>query len=788
MKKLAVLMLLFISMTLSAQQITELNAGGIKYPFHDIYKHSGFWITNPDIDIKQYSVVLFRKNFKLDSKPANCIVHISADNLYRLYINGKFVCMGPARDDYFHWNYETIDVASLLHAGENVIAVQVNNFGHDKANAQFSWKTGFILSAQDPANEIVNSDDKTWKTTVNKAYRERPVEWMNGVDIVQGWYCINPNDSIIGADYPWGWEKPHYDDSQWKTPEWLGSPNIRYTGESGPLLMQPRSIRLLDQQIERFASIARTDNRMLKTMPFNGTDSLVIPENSKVTILIDHKKETMGFPRMIISGGNGSTVKVQYAEALYDKNELKGNRNDLAGKRMIGVYDIFLPGGQSHSAYEALWYRAFRFIRLEITTGNQPLVINDFYNLCTHYPFEERASFTCDDPDYTKIWDAGWRTDLICSQDLYMSDAYYETMQYVGDTRVHGIVTAAITGDYSLYRQAIRQFDQSRIPDGLTLASYPNDWYWIIPYYSLMWVDMVKDYTMLSGDSILAAEMLPGVRDVLAWFNRHISENGLLGNLEWANPNGAAVNSSLFSLYYAYSLGNTALVCDYLGLKDEAAKYREQSRNIASSVYNLSWDKTKNMLAETPEKTRFTIWDNIMGILTGVVPEDEQPALLKRILALPEMSQFGYFTSFYLFEAIKKLGMGNDLFDRELDPWREQVNQEGLTTFKEINSDRARSDCHPWSTSPLYYMLNIAAGIETVQPGFTDIRIAPAPGNLRFINASMPVPSGIISIDLQFDGKGGVKGTVSVPENTHGVFVWREKELKLKSGVTDIKL
>ncbi len=788
MKRIMMLLSALASLTLRAQEVKELNARQVRYPLQKIYRHSGFWITNPEIDIQQYHVILFRKTFSLERKPDSCIIHISADNLYRLYVNGKFICMGPARDDLYHWNYETINIAPFLRNGTNTLAAQVNSFGHDKANAQFTFKTAFLLSAHDSSNAVVNTDDKTWKTTVNRAYRERPVEWMNGKDIINGWYCLNPNDSIIGSDYPWGWQNPGFDDSAWDTPVWLGSPNIRGTGDSGPLLMQPRKVKLLSSSTERFASVVRTEGLNLEGFPFNGKDSLVIPAGLDIVLLIDNKTETMGFPVMTISGGKGSLVRVQYAEALYDSERLKGNRNDIDGKTMIGVYDVYKPDGRNGCVYQPLWYRAFRYIRLEIHTGNTPLVINDFYNLSTHYPFREKAVFECNDPDYAKIWEAGWRTDLICSQDFYMSDAYYETMQYVGDTRVHGLVTAALTGDYSLYRQAILQFDESRISDGLTLAAYPNDWYWIIPYYSLMWVDMVKDYTMLTGDKTLAEQVMPGVRDVLAWFSRHLNDNGLLGKMEWANPNGAPENSTLFSLYYAYSLNNTARVCDGLGYDEEAAAYRKQASAIAGEVNRLSWDDGKKRMAETPEKDRFTQWDDIMAILTDAVPLADQPALLTRVLSPSELPHIDYFQGFYLFEAVKKLGMGNLLFDHMLDPWREQVNEEGLTTFKEINSDRARSDCHPWSTSPLYYMLNITAGIETIGPGYQTVRIAPSPGKLTFVKSAMPIPAGMISVDLKFDTKGGVKGTVTLPEGVSGTFEWKGRTVALREGLTGIHL
>lgn len=766
--------------------VRELNAGGLRYPWTTLYQHSGFWVTHPDIDNKQYNVILFRKVFELKTVPESLIIHISADNLYRLFVNGQYLCMGPARDDLYHWRFETIDIAPFLKKGKNIIAAQVNNFGHNKAHAQFSYKTGLIISAIDKNQEFINSDDKTWKTLVNKAFTERPVQWIGHKDIIGGWYCDNPNDCIDGNAYPWGWQKLNFDDSQWQTPKWLGSPQLRLTGAGGPLLLEPRPIKLLEHRLERLTSIARTENITISKMPFNGKDGVTIPANSTVTILIDHKKETQGFPEMVLSKGKGSVIKVIYSECLFDDKKKKGNRDEIAGKKILGIHDIITQDGGLNRNYQALWYRAFRFIQLEIKTGAEALEITDFYNIFTAYPFQEVATFECDEPRYKKIWDVGMRTNYICAQDFYMSDAYYETMQYLADTRIHGTTTVATSGDYSLYRQAIRQINQSRISDGLTLAAYPNDWYWVLPYFSLMWVDMLHDYTLLTGDKAFAREILPGVRCVLDWFDRQVNEASLLGKMDWANVNGSDGNSSLYTLYYAYSLQNTAKVCDFAGSTQEATTYRKRAARLTKAVYANSWDDTRKMIADSPAKKQFTQWENILGILTDTVPVKKQADLMRRVCSDTSIAHVGYIDSFYMFEALKKTGLG-ELYDQELKPWLDQLD-EGLTTFKEIPSDEARSDCHPWSTCPVYYFLNLTAGIEAVKPGFEEVRIAPSLGKLKRLKASMPTVAGTISVNLKRTGASGLKGTVTIPKKSKGTFVWGKKTICLTGGIAKIEI
>ena len=47
-----------------------------------------------------------------------------------------------------------------------------------------------------------------------------------------------------------------------------------------------------------------------------------------------------------------------------------------------------------------------------------------------------------------------------------MDTPYWEQLQYVGDTRIQALISYAVTGDDRLPLQALRAFDQSRVPEG----------------------------------------------------------------------------------------------------------------------------------------------------------------------------------------------------------------------------------------------------------------------------------------------------------------------------------
>ncbi|WP_432327266.1 hypothetical protein ACRQ5D_27485 [Mucilaginibacter sp. P25] len=59
------------------------------------------WISMPGITGNEYGIYYFRKNIELTNKPAGFVIHVSADNRYKLYVNGTLVSLGPARGDTF---------------------------------------------------------------------------------------------------------------------------------------------------------------------------------------------------------------------------------------------------------------------------------------------------------------------------------------------------------------------------------------------------------------------------------------------------------------------------------------------------------------------------------------------------------------------------------------------------------------------------------------------------------------------------------------------------------------
>ena len=770
------------------------------------------WITHPTASVLDYGVFLFRNEFRLERVPESLVVHLSADNRYKLWVNGQMVTTGPAKGSFNYWRYETIDLGPWLVEGDNVLAVEVFNLGEQRPAAMFSRQTAFIFQSEKElmGDEELNTPG-TWKVMENKASSPIPVSG----DDVGGYYVAGPTDRFQSDLYPWGWKEAGYDTAPWTDSRSVGKGVGRGYMHGVNWMLVPRNIPLMESGEIRFDRIARSSGVEIPEGFIEGEKAVVIPAHDTVTLLFDQGELTVGYPIVLFSGGPGSEMKLTYAESLRNPDGSKGNRDLIEGKEILGYHDIILPDGGANREFQPLWLRTWRYVQLEIITDNDPLVLHDIYGDFNAYPFREEGSFSSDNPLHDQIWEAGWRTARLCAGETYMDCPYYEQLQYLGDTRIQALISLSAAGDDRLMRNALELADQSRIPEGLTLSRGPSYIPQVIPAFSLYWVDMVHDYYMYRQDKEFLRQFLPGIESVLGWFERRIDFTGLLGPLEWFNfadwtdgfmvgvpPGSDLGHSALISLNYVYALDRAAELYSWFAENDNspelamrAQEYLLQAERTRKAVYNYCFDYSQGLLADLPldNPTRDELYKNgvysqhtnIWGILTDAIPEDDQIAVMEKILSDTTLIPTTIYFRFYLFQAMKKTGMA-DQYTEMLGSW-ERMLENGLTTFQE-GDYKDRSDCHAWSASPLYHFLSLVAGITPAEPGFQSVQIQPAMGSLKDFKAVMPHPAGMIRVELERKGKTGIKGTIVLPEGLYGNFIWDNYSYPLTSGTKEINL
>ena len=764
---------------------------------------SAHWIACPNVAPNAYGVYHFRKQITLQEQPAHYVVHVSADNRYKLYVNGQLVSLGPARCDIYNWNFETVDLAPYLHEGKNTLAAVVWNYAEQRPVAQISFnQTGFLVQGNTEAEADANTD-ASWRCWRDEAYSPWN-EWQ-----VLGYYVAGPGEQLDAARYPWGWELPDYDDHAWQPAVAGLRAAMKGTRDYPGRLLVPRPIPPMELRLERLAQVRAVEGVQCPEGFPAVRKALTIPAHTEARLLLDNDSLTTGYFSVAFSGGKAAELRIAYAEALYQGNpeqtvksyhlNAKGDRNEIADKEFIGYADKLIADGGEKRCFTSLWWRTWRYVELRVKTADEPLVLEDIYGTFTAYPFTNETTFSAPGhEELNRMLQIGWRTARLCAHETYMDCPYYEQLQYFGDTRIQAMISLYNTADRFMVKNAIEQGRQSMVMDGITMSRYPSSLHQFIPSFSLWWICMGHDYWMYRGDEPFMKQLLPAYRQVLAWYERWLKPDysldyiphwffldwsaGLEGGEPIREPQG---NSALQDLLYLLALERAAEMERVMGLPAMADHYTTLAQAIRSGFRAKYWDASRGLFADTHDHRNFSQHANALAILAGLTEGEEARNVLLRTLQDSTLTQCTIYFRYYLNQAMKVAGLG-DLYLDNLQIWRDQMAL-GLTTWAEM-PEPSRSDCHAWGSSPNIELYRIVLGIDSDAPGFSRVRIAPSLGELREVSGSMPHPNGEIRAAYQLDKKGKGKARLTLPEGTTGTFVWKGQSYPLHAGEQEVEL
>lgn len=792
-------------MTLAAAFFLFMETNAQQHP--DILQKSwkAQWITVPGAGKNDYGVYQFRKNISLATKPEKFIVHVSADNRYKLYVNGILVSLGPARGDLLHWNFETVDIAPQLQPGNNTVAAVVWNDGELKPEAQISFRTAFILQGNTGAEHVVNTNN-SWKAIRDSSYTPLPVL------IVYSYYVAGPGEHINMQHHKKGWmQKDFGDTTHWKSaqPIFAGVPKGVFAWTDGWMLV-PSPIPQMELRQQRLHAVRQSSGVSLPASFPAQPSVITIPANTKATVVLDQGHLTNAYPSLLFRNGKDAVITLGFAEALYvdegkDKDwraqRQKGHRDSVAGKRFVGRKDRIVSNGEPGQSFTSLWWRTFRYLQLEVETAAEPLVIEDLYSSFTGYPFQMNARFDAGDARLDKIMETGWHTARLCAVETYMDCPYYEQLQYIGDTRIQALVSLYNSGDDRMVRNALNQMDWSRLAEGITGSRYPTANAQQIPTFSLWYIGMLHDYWRYRGDSAFIRNKLPGTRQVLHFFQQYQQPDGTLKNVPYWNftdwstgkgwqsgvaPVGKDGSSSALDFQLLWALQVAAQLEAAVGMSQFASEYTAAAKKLQQTIQRNYWVQEKGLYTDTRDKDVFSQHVNAMAILTKTAIGPTASSVAQKLLKDRLLTEATVYFRYYVHQAMIQAGMGNDYLNW-LDVWHQNLAQ-GMTTWAEFSDiNNTRSDCHAWGSHPNIEFLRTVLGIDSDAPGFRKVIIQPHLGTLQKATGHMPHPSGTISVSYQVTNN-RLQAALELPPATTGTFVWKGKTYPLKPGKNQFNL
>ena len=700
-------------------------------------------------------VVRFQKQFSLSALPEDAEIRISADSRYKCYFNETLLGFGPAKGDPVHRYYDTIDLAPHLRVGENTLLVEVLRYPASPEQGNHSlvrsetpglWLDGFLKA------------DETLTAVVERGRGFLPEE----EDFAPLWIHENVSPQ-----------------------EEISSSVFCYEKDALPAELQEDA--LLPRPIP---NTALGDLEL----PF---PPRTVPAGSRETFVVDAGEEQCAFLAYELSGGRGAVLTACYSECYTDPNGKKSTRNGFEGAILDGYRDRYLVRGDRNETYEPFWFRTFRFLKITVETGEEPLTIRGIRAKATGYPLEAVTRVETSDPSLSAIWDISLRTLRRCMHDTYLDCPYYEQLQYIMDTRVEALYTYSVSGDDRLARKALEEFRLAQRPDGLFNCSFPNTNRNIIPSFSIYYILMLHDHMMYFGDRALLERHKETVLEALAFFHRHRTSGGLVdkvgglnrvdpvwGFIDWADrwmgttgiPSvGLHGPNTLDSLLYLLGLQTAGEIFRFL--EDARASELEQRAMLLQAAIRHACMTGEGLLSDAPGRPVFSQHAQVFGVLTGVLDPEEGRVALLETFERDDVAHCSVAMCFYLFRALEQTGLYEQT-DRLWDKWRKMVDL-GCTTCVE-SEHYPRSECHAWGALALYEFPSVILGVRPGAPGYQKIRIDPVPGVLQCANGSVITPRGTVRVSWD-QSTSPMTLTIEAPEELRTDLCFdRKKDIKIK--------
>lgn len=696
------------------------------------------WITDSRAQPKADGLFRFKRSFSAD-RDSRLTVRVSADTRYKLFINGKQVLSGPCKGNRFVTYYETADLSEYLTDGENELTALVMHLNERMAFVYRTEKTAFMLDGElirgDGSTESLSTDERWLSSPDSSLECTVPPYWCftdfsERIDFSRSDLDFQPSERVCDACF---------------------TQNCRF-GESTPWKLKERTLPPLTNTERRYVRVMRSS---CDAEALLSGDGVTFAPNSTHYVEVDAGVHYTGTPHIGLCGGRGAKISLTYAESYVFKDGwriTKKQRDDTDGI-IFGMTDELICDGEGHT-YEPFWFRTFRFVRIEVTTADEPVTLSELSFFENKYPLEVSADFSSSDPDAQALWETSIRTVNNCMHETFEDCPYYEQTQYAMDSRLEALFTYQLGSDRRLAKKCVTEFMQSQYPDGMTQSRFPCLREQVIAGFSLHVIYMIDDYLKYTPDDrAFVRGLLPKIDSILSWFDRRIDENGVVGDteywrfLDWVKgwTDGCPSEKGAMSAYsfmYALALKKAAGINRFFGYNDMASEYDRRADSVNESAVKCFYDADRGLFKDT-EQGGYSQHSQIWAVLSGAVGGSDAPALMERMLGDESLSVCSYSMMFYVFRALEKAGLYGRAY-KLLDRWRAMLAK-GVTTWVE-DDVRERSDCHGWGSLPIYEFTAVILGVKPHGYAGGAVDIAPHTAGLTHAEGTVSTPSGDIAV------------------------------------------
>lgn len=661
--------------------------------------HKGKWLSSCEYDCKPFDYMCPERNVNENCPPMDeprnyhmlvrrvfdveksilesgeeVILDITADDYYKVWINGVYIGQGPAPGYPFRYYYNRYNVKKTLRTGKNIIAVHTYYQGAVNRVWYSADKRQGIKAAVWQGEKLIVATDGEWKY---KRAEEFVSDRITGYDTC---FLEDIDARLISC----GWRELAYDDGGWKNCV------VNKYDDHSLVLQETKTV----ENSERLPMRIRTFG--------------------KGAFLLDCGEEVVGGVRITVSGKSGNRIKLFYAEELDESGHAKFEM------RCSCVYqEEWTLSGRGEDVIENYDYKAFRYI--EIITDCENMSEENVTIIERHYPFNAVRTVRADsEPLIKAIWEMCVRTVMLCTQEVYVDCPSREKGQYLGDLLVTGVSHMYLTGDCAMFKKALFDFAASARIDKGMMAVSPSGVMQEIADYSLLYPLQLYYYYQISGDSAALRELYPYAKAAVDYFQKYKRDDGLLEKVdskwnmvdwpenlrddydfELTRPVGCGCHSVINAYYYGANL--------YL-MKIEEILFSDSGRKtelerLKSAFTTAFYDKRKKLFVDREGSGHSSIHVNALALYFSMQPKESEKAIAG--LVRKKGLNCGVFMAFFVLKGLANIGEYGLVYElitgRGVHSWANMLREGATSCFEAWGKEQKwnTSLCHSWACAPV---------------------------------------------------------------------------------------
>lgn len=769
----------------------------------------------------------FRKTFDLKQKPDGHSLCISADRLYRLFLNGKLLGNGPPPSAPWYHYYDEYDLSKVLRKGTNCIAVIVYHVAAEPyGDADGRGRGGLLLEVTDARNTTVVQSDASWRARLADAWEKDTYRYGN---------AVAPHvESFDARREPAGWLKAGFNDRLWPTAGVIVSQ--RYGSDAPPAAgpwsklvpreipfmvgnaLLPKSVVCVEESVDlqpQTTNLAPGLSMAGKPVQYarcEQAENLCTEEGGAVfqssrehlnhdfgslyspAVVLDFGRIVTARVRLSLDGPAGGVIDIGYAERLID-----GRFNICVDGAGIADRYIMKDGPQD---FETFTWKAFRFLKLRFRSCPRPVKVRKVQAIISTYPYQERGKFQSDDATLKGVFEISRATVRLCSNDFLMDTPWREKGQWLGDVALVTLPAIhACFGDTALPRKFLMQAGQHQFPTGL-LANVSNfnsmarfrTWTKAIPDYSLWWIGALLDQFLYTGDKALLHRLYPQALRILDTHLDYLNDRMLIENmpywvfLDWADLEKNGINNVYNAIFYR-ALSCLHQLAQYKGDRYTAGLTNELRTAMKATFHAALFDKKRGCYADASIdgklSEKISEHGNMTPVWAGLCDRNEARALVSKVfegggrnrLRFTEAQPFYMAVVLPALAGVGRIDLALDLIRRR---WGRRMLDIGATSVFETWHENGRwtsgaftgimnSHSHAWSACPADFLIRHILGLRILEPGCKKVQLAPACTDFSY-EVVFPTPWGAIKAECR-EGKVSlsVPRSIAVKRQSRGV-------------------